>query len=171
MNKNMRKIILFASVFFIYSFHDFHMTHTTLYYNPVLGNIEITVKVAIEDLEKSFQNKSSDKLRIGTEKENKLVEKLIPNYFNNHLSFLINNEIAEYKYIGKETTKNLHDIYLYFEINNLEETKINSINIENTLFLEISHNQTNIVLVEFNNHNFNLTFTKDLANKKLTLNN
>ena len=100
-----------------------------------------------------------------------MVEKLIPNYFNNHLSFLINNEIVEYKYIGKETTKNLHDIYLYFEINNLEETKINSINIENTLFLEISHNQTNIVLVEFNNHNFNLTFTKDLANKKLTLNN
>ena len=167
----MKKIALFISILLTYSFHDVHITHTKVYYNTDLGNIEITVKVAIEDLERTFQNQSSEKLLIGTENENILVEKLIPNYFNNHLSFLINNEIVEYKYIGKETTKNLHDIYLYFEINNLEETKINSINIENTLFLEISHNQPNIVLVEFNNHNFNLTFTKDLANKKLTLNN
>ena len=54
---------------------------------------------------------------------------------------------------------------------NLEKVKINSISIENTLFLEISPNQTNIVLVEFNNQNFNLTFTKDLENKKIVLNN
>ena len=167
----MKKIILFVSIFLIYSFHDFHMTHTTLYYNPSLGNIEITVKVAIEDLEKSLQNKSSKNMRIGTEKENQLVDQLIANYFNQHLNFLINNEAIAYEYIGKEMTQNLHDIYLYFEISNLKEVQIKSINIENTLFLKISPNQTNIVLVEFNNQNFNLTFTKDLENKKLILNN
>ena len=167
----MKKIILFVSVFFIYSFHDFHMTHTTLYYNPSLGNMEITVKVAIEDLERSLQKKSSEKMRIGTKKENQIVDKLIPNYFNQHLIFLINNKATGYEYIGKEINKNLHDIYLYFEISNLEKVKINSINIENTLFLEISPNQTNIVLVEFNNQNFNLTFTKDLENKKIILDN
>ena len=167
----MKKIILFVSVFFIYSFHDFHMTHTTLYYNPSLGNMEITVKVAIEDLERSLQKNSSEKMRIGTEKENQMVDKLIPNYFNQNLNFLINNETIEYEYIGKEINKNLHDIYLYFEISNLEKVKINSIAIENTLFLEISPNQTNIVLVECNNQNFNLTFTKDLENKKIILNN
>jgi len=167
----MKKIILFVSVFFIYSFHDFHMTHTTLYYNPILGNMEITVKVAIEDLERSLQKKSLDKMRIGTKKENQMVDKLIPDYFNQHLNFLINNEVTGYEYIGKEINKNLHDIYLYFEIRNLDKAKINSINIENTLFLEISPNQTNIVLVEFNNQNFNLTFTKDLENKNIILDN
>jgi DNA-dependent RNA polymerase auxiliary subunit epsilon len=167
----MKKIILFISVLFICSFHDFHMTHTTLYHNPSLGNVEVTVKVAIEDLERSLQNESSEKLGIGTEKENQLAEKLIPNYFNKHLILLINNEMIKYEYLGKEINKNLHDIYLYFEIRNLDKIKINSINIENTLFLEISPNQTNIVLGEFHNQNFNLTFTKDLKKKKLILNN
>ena len=167
----MKKIILFVSVYYIYSFHDFHMTHTTLYYNPSLGSIEITIKVAIEDLERSLQKKSSEKMRIGTEKENQMVDKLIPNYFNQHLNFLINNKVTEYEYVGKEINKNLHDIYLYFEIRNLDKVKINSLNIENTLFLEVSPNQTNIVLVEFNNQNFNLTFTKDLENKKIILDN
>ena len=166
----MKKYILLISVLLLYSFHDFHMTHTTLYYNPI-GNMEITIKVAIEDIERSFQNKTSEKLRIGTEKENQLANKLIANYFTKHLRFSINNETIEHEYIGKEINQNLHDIYLYFEIRNLEEIKINSINIENTLFLEISPNQTNIVLVEFNNQNFNLTFTKDLENKKIILGN
>ena len=165
----MKKIILFVSVFLIYSFHDFHMTHTTLYYNPSLGNMEITVKVAIEDLERSLQKKSLEKMRIGTKKENQMVDKLIPNYFNQNLNFLINNEATRYEYIGKEINKNLHDIYLYFEIRNLDKVKINSINIENTLFLEISPNQTNIVLVEFNNQNFNLTFTKDQETQRILL--
>ena len=166
----MKKIILFVSVFFIYSFHDFHLTHTTLYYNPELDNIEITVKIAIEDLERSLQNKSLDKMRIGTKKENQMVDKLIRKYFNQHLSFSINNEPIAYEYIGKEINKNLHDIYLYFEISNLEKVEINSIYIENTLFLEISPNQTNIVIVECNEQNLNLTFTKDLKNKKIILN-
>ena len=87
-----------------------------------------------------------------------------------HLSFSINNEPIAYEYIGKEINKNLHDIYLYFEINKLEKVEIKSIYIENTLFLEISPNQTNIVIVECNDQNFNLTFTKDLKNKKIILN-
>ena len=166
----MRKFILLISILLIFSFHDFHMTHTTLYYNTSSGSIEITVKIANEDLERSFQNQSSEKLRIGTENENQLVEKLIPDYFNKHLLFLINNQMIEYEYIGKELN-NLHDIYLYFEITNLDKVIVNSINIENTLFLEISPNQTNIVLVKFNNQNFNLTFTKDFENQQIRLTN
>ena len=168
----MNTLILFFSIFLTYNSHDFHMTHTNLYYNPASGSIEITVKAAIEDLERSLENQGSEKLRIGTENENQLLEKLIPNYFNKHLSFLINHQIIEYEYIGKEIDKNLHDLYLYFEINSLEKNKtINSITIENTLFLEISPNQNNIVLVEFKNQNFNLTFTKDSENTTLILNN
>ncbi|MBJ05282.1 MAG: hypothetical protein CMP65_05230 [Flavobacteriales bacterium] len=147
-----------------------HITHTKVYYNTDLGSIEITIKVAIEDLERTFQNQSSEKLLIGTENENILVEKLIPNYFNKNLSFLINNQTIDYKYIGKEINKNLHDIYLYFEINSIDkDTLIKSITINNTLFLNISTNQNNFVLVEYKNQNFNVTFTKDFDNKKILL--
>ena len=86
------------------------MTHTTLYYNPSLGNMEITVKVAIEDLERSIQNNSSEKMRIGTEKENQMVDKLIPNYFNQNLNFLINNETIGYESV-------INSLYINIKIN------------------------------------------------------
>ena len=36
-------------------FHDFHVTHTTFHYNDQSKSMEITIKVAIEDLEKSIK--------------------------------------------------------------------------------------------------------------------
>ena len=73
-------------------------------------------------------------------------------------------------WIGKEMAKDLHDIYLYFEIPNCNSNgNIESIAIENTLFLERSHKQTNIVLVEFEDLNYNITFTKDYTKDTISL--
>ena len=43
------------------SFHDFHVTHTTIHYNANKELLEITVKVAIEDLEKALKIKLQKK--------------------------------------------------------------------------------------------------------------
>ena len=76
--------------------------------------------------------------------------------------------MAAYNWIGKEMAKDLHDIYLYFEIPNCNSNGIiESIGVKNTLLLERSHKQTNIVLIEFGNLNYNLNFTKD--HKKETI--
>ena len=142
--------------------HDFHITHTSLHYNSELESIEITIKVAIEDLERSLESISSEKLRIGTNKENKSTQKIITNYFKNHLIIFTNDKFTNYKWVGKEIDNNLHDIYLYFEIPNCnQDGEIKSLNLENTIFLETELQQTNIVLIEFKDSNFNLTFTKD----------
>ena len=149
------------------SFHDFHVTHTTLHYNSDLENMEITIKVAIEDLELSLENKE---LRIGTLNEKKSSEEIIKSYFKNHLNIYGNNKIIDYKWVGKEISDNLHDIYIYFEISNFNQNeKIKSLMLENTIFIETTHNQTNIVLIEFEDNDYNLTFTKDLNRQKIQL--
>ena len=149
------------------SFHDFHVTHTTLHYNSDLENMEITIKVAIEDLELSLEN---IELRIGTLNEKKSSEEIIKNYIKNHLSIYGNNKIIDYKWVGKEISDNLHDIYIYFEISNFNQhKKIKSLILENTIFIETTHNQSNIVLIEFEANDYNLTFTKDLTRKKIQL--
>ena len=149
------------------SFHDFHVTHTTLHYNSDLENMEITIKVAIEDLELSLEN---IELRIGTLNEKKSSEEIIKNYIKNHLSIYGNNKIIDYKWVGKEISDNLHDIYIYFEISNFNQhKKIKSLILENTIFIETTHNQSNIVLVEFEDNDYNLTFTKDLTRQKIQL--
>ena len=131
--------------------------------------MEITIKVAIEDLEKSIENKSTKELDdLSNNQENINSEKLILEYFRNNLTFSLLDNTKEFKWVGKETSNNLHDIYLYFEIPDCNSNaNIASITIENTLFLERSHKQTNIVLVEFGDLNFNLTFTKDYTKERV----
>ena len=149
------------------SFHDFHVTHTTLHYNSDLENMEITIKVAIKDLELSLENKE---LRIGTLNEKKSSEEIIKSYFKNHLNIYGNNKIIDYKWVGKEISDNLHDIYIYFEISNFNQNdKLKSLILENTIFIETTHNQSNIVLIEFEDNDYNLTFTKDLTRQKIQL--
>jgi hypothetical protein len=163
----MFKSLIFITLPLILSFHDFHVTHTTLHYNSDLENMEITIKVAIEDLELSLENKE---LRIGTLNEKKSSEEIIKSYFKNHLNIYGNNEIIDYKWVGKEISDNLHDIYIYFEISNFNQNeKIKSLMLENTIFIETIHNQSNIVLIEFEDNDYNLTFTKDLNRQKIQL--
>lgn len=150
--------------------HDFHITHTTLHYNNDLETIEITIKVSIEDLERSLESDGSEKLRIGTAKENPLVNKKIENYFVDRLKIYTNDTKSNFNWIGKELHNNLHDIYLYFEIPNCNKYgKIKSIKLTNTIFLETEINQSNIVLLEFNDRDFNLTFTKDQETQRILL--
>tara|TARA_B100000886_G_scaffold284695_1_gene209058 strand:- start:858 stop:1385 length:528 start_codon:yes stop_codon:yes gene_type:complete len=153
----------FLIVTLFFPFHDFHVTHTTFHYNDESKSMEITIKVAIEDLEKSIENKSTKKLDdLSNNQENINSEKLILEYFRNNLTFSLIENTKEYKWVGIETSNNLHDIYLYFEIPNFDKNEnIESITIKNTLFLDLYDYQTNIVLIELPERNYNLTFNKD----------
>tara|TARA_B110000003_G_scaffold231274_1_gene233747 strand:+ start:100 stop:600 length:501 start_codon:yes stop_codon:yes gene_type:complete len=158
----MIKSLIFLILYTILPFHDFHVSHTTLHYNNAQELIEITVRVAIDDLEKTLETKSSGKLKLGSPKENISSNQYIKNYFDHHLQISINKKMTAYNWIGKEIAKDLHDVYLYFEITDCNSNgNIESIAIENTLFLESSHKQTNIVLIEFGDINYNLNFNKD----------
>ena len=79
----MFKSLIYVILPLILSYHDFHVTHTTLHYNSDLDNMEITIKFAIQDLEISLDN---TELRIGTLNEKKSSEEIIKNYFKNHLN-------------------------------------------------------------------------------------
>jgi predicted adenine nucleotide alpha hydrolase (AANH) superfamily ATPase len=125
--------------------------------------MEITIKVAIEDLEKSIENRYSKKLDdLLDVQENKNSEKLILEYFRNNLTLSPDKNTKVYQWVGKELSDNLHDIYLYFEIPNYDKNEnVESITIKNTLFLDLYDYQTNIVLIELIDRKYNLTFTID----------
>tara|TARA_B100000795_G_C22696226_1_gene397701 strand:- start:256 stop:648 length:393 start_codon:yes stop_codon:yes gene_type:complete len=128
------------------------------------------MKVAIEDLERSLEINTYKKLRIGTKKEDKSAHKIITNYFDSHLRVLTNDKALQFQWVGKEIDDNLHDIYLYFEIPNCNQNgEIKTLTLENRIFLETELNQTNIVLIEFKDSKFNLTFTKDQDIQKIQL--
>ena len=163
----------FLAVTIFLPFHDFHVTHTTFHYNDESKSMEITIKVAIEDLEKSIENRYSKKIDgfLDTQ-EKKNIEKLIVEYFRNNLILSADKNKQEYQWVGKESSNNLHDIYLYFEIPNYDKNKnIESITIKNTLFFNLYSYQTNIVLIELIDKKYNLSFNVDNDIQTIFVNN
>ena len=67
----------FLATILFFPFHDFHVTPTTFHYNDQSKSMEITIKVAIEDLEKSIKNRYSKKLDCFEDNQ----EKIIGEYF------------------------------------------------------------------------------------------
>jgi len=163
--------LFFLAAILILPFHDFHVTHTTFHYNDESKSIEITIKVAVEDLERSLENEYSKKLKFEDNQQYEILNNLIKEYFSNHLKFSTDKNSQEYLWVGKEISDNLHDVYLYFEIPDYHnKDNIESITIENTLFLDAYSDQANIVLVEFLDKKYNFTFTIDNDIKTIFMN-
>ena len=160
-------IVIIWSLFV--SFHDFHVTHTTIYYNADKEAIEITVNVAIEDLERALEDQTAKKISIGTNAETESVDELIQAYFRQRLTLVPNNRLTHYQWVGKEVSQDLHNLYIYFEVLDCNQNgSIETLLIENSIFTDILSDQSNIVLVEFGDKSHNLTFSRAHKRHDLT---
>ena len=161
-------LIVFIWSLFV-SFHDFHVTHTTIYYNADKESLEITVNVAIEDLERALEDQIAKKSSIGSNAETESVDELIQAYFRQRLTLVPNNRLTHYQCVGKEVSQDLHNLYIYFEVLDCNQNgKIESLLIENSIFTDILPDQSNIVLVEFGDKSHNLTFSRAHKRHDLT---
>ena len=161
-------IVIIWSLFV--SFHDFHVTHTTIYYNADKEAIEITVNVAIEDLERALEDQTAKKISIGTNAETESVDQLIEAYFRQRLTLASNNHLTHYQWVGKEVSQDLHNLYIYFEVLECNQNgTIEFLLLENSIFTDFLSEQSNIVLVEFGDKSHNLTFSPALKRQELNL--
>ena len=159
-------IVIIWSLFV--SFHDFHVTHTTIYYNADKEALEITVNVAIEDLERALEDQTAKKISV-VPAETESVDQLLEAYFRQRLTLAPNNHLTPYSWVGKEVSQDLHNIYIYFEVLDCNQNgKIESLLIENSIFTDILPDQSNIVLVEFGYKSHNLTFSRSHKRQDLT---
>ena len=160
-------IVIIWSLFV--SFHDFHVTHTTIYYNADKEALEITVNVAIDDLERALEDQTAKKISIGTNVETESVDQLIKAYFRQRLTLVSNNHLTNYQWVGKEVSQDLHNLYIYFEVLDCNQNgSIETLLIENSIFTDILSDQSNIVLVEFGDKSHNLTFSRAHKRHDLT---
>ena len=160
-------IVVILSLFV--SFHDFHVTHTTIYYNADKESLEITVNVAIEDLERALEDQTAKKISIGTNAETESVDQLIKAYFRQRFTLASNNHLTNYQWVGKEVSQDLHNLYIYFEVLDCNQNgSIETLLIENSIFTDILPDQSNIVLVEFGDKSHNLTFSRTHKRYDLT---
>jgi hypothetical protein len=125
------------------SVHKFHMALYQINYAPEKKMLQITSRIHIEDLNKALEKKYKKKDLIGAEKESPEELILVKEYLSNNFSIKVNNQLKPMSFLSKEIDGD--ELICYFSIK--EISKIDSIEVFNTLLLDCFADQQNMITV------------------------
>jgi hypothetical protein len=125
--------------------HPFHVSKTDVVYVEKDKSIQITMHIFIDDLEKAFQQRGIENLRIGTDKESPMCSQFIAEYLKQKFKIKINTQFTDYQWIGKENSDDMTAVWCYFEIKNV--TPLTRIEFVTELMTDVFSDQQNIISV------------------------
>ena len=105
--------------------------------------MEISVKLFIDDLEKTLHNIHKMSIDLVHPKDSACSEKLVEDYITNHLSIIVDGKLHPLHFIGYEKEEDA--IWSYFETDAIMKPKL--ISITNTLLYQYMEDQVNIMHV------------------------
>lgn len=118
--------------------HKFYVSNTIIEYSAQNQSYGITIKLFTDDLETAL---GGETLHLGEDNEAVNVASLIENYINSHFKLKFNDQNQMLVYIGKEVENDL--TICYFEM--LQSTDFHTLQIDNTMLLELFPDQKNII--------------------------
>jgi hypothetical protein len=148
-----------------YWYHPIHVSVTNMDLDPGRGTVELSVKIFADDFQDLIFHRYSVQLRL-TEQENP-GDKIdaVNRYIASALQMEINGKPAEgLQFL--ESRLNEGAIWLYYKYN--YGGRINSLKIRNTLMLEKFDDQTNLLIVAYNDKENG--YMMDNKTTELTLN-
>ena len=120
--------------------HPIHSTITSFNCGKNNKNIEITMKIFTNDLEKVIREIQGPDLIIDSEKSDYNIDSLIFTYIEQNLVLTIDGNRKQFLWVGKEIENDL--TWCYLEIVNIDN--FSKILIENKLFISEFDDQLNI---------------------------
>ena len=159
MNKLKIGLIILLIPLFAFTAHKYYISSTKIEYKKESKTIQITMRFFIDDLQETINSTYSRDVELALPNEPEEIDSLIINYVSKKLEFIINSNKKAYSFIGKKY--NNDEIYIYLEIENIEF--INTIEIKNSMLMEIFPEQQNIIKLYINDakKTFLLTKQKD----------
>lgn len=139
----MKKTIKTIFILFLFtgltsmSLHKFYVSVNQVDYVAKKKAIEITSRIFIDDLDVALEKKFKKKMYLGTTKEIKESKEYLQKYFQEKFSIKINNQEQEIHFLGKEVEDNV--LICYFNIK--EVGKVNSLEIKDTMLMELYDQQ------------------------------
>jgi len=144
----LKKILLLLFIpLMAFTMHKYYLSLTQVVYNSKEQSIHITMRLFIDDLEKSLNSHFNKEFKLDTPKELPKTNNFIAFYLNNNFSLKVNDTIRNYSFLGKEYENDI--VYFYIEIDSV--SKINNISIQNTILMKEFDTQQNIIKLEINN--------------------
>lgn len=134
-----------ACVFLLFSLafttHKYYLSLTQIEYNKDQKSLEIIINVFMDDIELAINKEYDVDLRLTTNQELEDVDSYFQKYLRENLRFLVNNELVNYNFIGKEYEGDL--VYFYLEVN-LRNSPV-SLEVVNTILITYFEQQQNVI--------------------------
>ncbi|MFV5698586.1 DUF6702 family protein [Flavobacterium sp. ZT3R17] len=157
----MKKTVLytFIGILFLsltaFSVHKFYMAVYQVNYAPEKKMLQITSRIFVDDLNKALEKKYNKKLNLGSEKESPEEILLLKKYFLEKFSVKVNGQSKIINFLSKELEGDV--LVCYCSIKDI--TKINSIEIANTILIDWNSEQQNITHVTVLGEKNSILFT------------
>ncbi|MEN0003175.1 MAG: DUF6702 family protein [Bacteroidota bacterium] len=123
--------------------HEFHLSKTLVEYNPTDQALQISMHIYLDDLEAALRLKGADELYLCTEKEVPEAEAMLETYLRKKFKISLNEQEANYNFLGKEISEDLLAAWCYIEIPNV--TEVTSLGVTNAILLDLYDDQKNII--------------------------
>lgn len=128
-------------------FHPLHLSVSEVVLNPKSGNLEISHRIFLDDLEADLQERYGKQIDLMKPSDPELVQELVGNYLNQHFRLQVNGKNVQTRYLGFEVEEDA--IWAYMEVPKVRQ--ISSINVQNSLFFNRFNDQVNLVNVSVGN--------------------
>jgi hypothetical protein len=120
--------------------HPFHVSVCEIYHNDKTNALEITLKIFIDDLELSIQNRGySDFIIMGTDPD-QVKREPIGNYLKEHFNIRLNDKLLALDFLGFELQNDA--ILCYLEA--VKIRKVSEIELQNSVLMETFDDQINL---------------------------
>ncbi|MGZ5287072.1 MAG: DUF6702 family protein [Flavisolibacter sp.] len=126
--------------------HPFYLSVTEINHNAANKSLEISCKMFADDIESILEKNYRTTLDITTEKDKPQFDRLIPDYFNKHLSLTVDGRPVKFSFVGFENDK--ESVYAYFEV--VQVNAIKKMDVNNSILCDFNNEQINIVHVTVN---------------------
>ena len=143
--------------------HKYYMAIYQVDFVPQKKRIQVTSRIFVDDLNSALEKKFRVKSNIGFSQETPQEEANLKKYLAENFIIKVNGVAQPMTYLSKELEANV--MICYFRIP--EISKINSLEIENSLLMEWNSDQQNIIQANLNGEKQTVMLTSD--NYKRTL--
>jgi hypothetical protein len=124
--------------------HPFHVSVCEINHNADKQRIEIIHKIFWDDLEAGLTKMTGEFVNVSSPENPDELQKLISEYINRRVSISLDGKKREVTFIGSELEEDA--VWCYLEIENIPAFQ--SIEIQNSILMEIFDDQMNLIHVE-----------------------
>lgn len=160
-------LILIVLPFFAFmGIHKYYISVTQIEYIQEKQSLQITTRIFIDDFERLLRERYDENITLAEKDEPATVDLYIERYLSDKIKIKINNETANFIFIGKEYDADI--VRCYIEVEDVKNIK--TIEISNQVLFDLFDEQQNIVKTKINSQQKSFILIQQKPNAVLNFN-